>query len=392
MTLGRRLLMVARGGGQITAPAFNPEVTIVSSSTLDAGSGSDDWVARASIKRRPSDDALVLAYYKATNHFNNEGALQIRFSDDDGATWTAANTKLGGGSVTGFPMNPPGASQPPDSGEPQLYVAPNGDLLIHMWLVDYGTSMGGTFQARSTDGGETWDTPAQVAFGHPTADDDIIFATDDDFIVSGVLYAGARIYSGGADGRPSASILIKTEDNGTSWEYVSTIMDDDEGDSPNFGGQEVGLEYLGDNRIIAMIRDNPHTKSFRRYSTDLGATWGTLTDATSLVGIAGRQRVYTLAHLKGEASWWTDPTLIMVGFEHQDPGDLDGQDRRSCIWLSPDQGDTWDGPHYLHTTTQDAGYGDVFYDFTNDRWVVVGYSGTQATASLKQWNLSISGI
>jgi hypothetical protein len=375
------------GAAAEAPPAFNPSVTVASSSTIDSGAGAEDWVGRASIVRRPSDDALVMAYYQATNHFNNEGALHLRFSDDHGATWTAEDTKLGGGAVTGFPMNPPGAGTPPDAGEPQLYVAPNGDLLIHMWLIDYSTSMGGSWQSRSTDGGETWSTPAQIAFNHPTEDDDIIFSTDDWFALDGVLYAGARIYTGGSDGRPSESILIKSADDGTTWEYVSTIMSDAEGDSPDFGGQEVGFEYVGNDTIVAMIRENPHTKSFQRVSTDMGVTWGTLTNVTSTVGIAGRQRVYTRSHLQGLPGWWNDPVLFMVGFVHQTSGDTN--DRRAAVWISPDRGTTWDGPHYLNTTTEDGGYGDIFYDADTGRYVVVTYTGSLNTASLVQYNLTV---
>jgi hypothetical protein len=375
------MLTISGGGGAVSP--FNPTVTVSSSSTVDAGSGADDWVGRASVVRRPSDNALVMAYYKATNHFNNNGDLNIRFSDDDAATWTAENTKLGGGAVTGFPMNPPGAGRPPDAGEPQLYVAPNGDLLIHMWLIDYSTSMGGSYQSRSTDGGETWSTPAQIAFGHPTDSDSIIFSTDDWFVWNRVIYAGARVYTGGSDGTPSDSILIKSDDNGESWEYVSTIM----ADSESSGGQEVGFEYVGNNTIVAMIRDNPHTNSYQRISTDLGATWGTLTNVTSTVGIAGRQRVYTRSHLQGLDGWWKDPVLFMVGFVHQVSGDT--EQRRAAVWISPDRGTTWDGPHYLNTTTQDGGYGDIFWR-GGSNYGVVTYRGTLDTSSLVQYNLSVS--
>jgi hypothetical protein len=387
------LAVISGGSGGGTVDPFNPVVTVTSSSTIDSGTGAEDWVARASIVRRPSDDALVMAYYQATNHFNNEGALHIRFSGNHGSSWTAEDTALGvdgGGAVTGFPMNPPGAATPPDAGEPQLYVAPNGDLLIHMWLVDYATSMGGSYQSRSTDGGVSWTTPEQITFAGTGEDDDIVFSTDDYFVWDRVIYAGARIYTGGADGVPSRSILISSDDDGASWSQLSVIMDDDEGDSPDFGGQEVGLEYLGNDTIIAMIRDNPHTKSYQRMSTDLGLTWGSLTNVTSTVGIAGRQRVRTRMHLMGEDGWWKDPMLIMSGFIHTDSGF--SQDRRNAIWISPDRGTTWDGPHYVAAETEDAGYGDMFYDHTNSRYVYVVYQGTLDAASLNQYNLTITGL
>lgn len=383
--------MIGLAGGSAggTIAPFDASVTVASSSTFDSGDGaSEDWAGRASIKRRPSDSALVCVYYQAVNHFNNQGALHVRFSDDDGATWTAEDTTLASAAVTGFPMNPPGAGTPPDAGEPWLMVAPNGDLLVHMWLIDYSTSMGGTWQSRSTNGGETWSTPVQVTFTGTALDQDILFATDDDFIhPNGGLYAALRAYTGGSDGTPSSMHLIRTLDSGASWEVVSTIMADNVG-SGSHGGQEVGIEYLGNSTIIAMLRDNDHTKSYQRMSTDDGATWGTLTDVSSTVGIAGRQRVYTLNHLQGKAGWWKDPRLVMTGFVHQTPGDT--EDRRAALWFSPDRGTTWDGPHYLNTTTQDGGYGDIFYDFTNSRYVVITYRGTLDTSSLIQYNCTVS--
>lgn len=382
------MLAISGGSNGGTAPDFDPTVTVTSTVTLDAGSGADNWVARASIKRRPSDNALVMAYYKGEVHFTNAGALHIRFSDDDGATWTAEDTTLGGAAVTGFPMNPT-VSAGQDAGEPWLYVAPNGDLLLHMWRIDYSVSMGGTWQSRSTDGGETWSTPAQVAFGVSGVSDDIIFATDDDFVWDRVIYASARIYSGGADGTPSSMILIKSTNNGSTWSKVSTIMSASEG-SGGHGGQEIGLEYVGNDTIIAMIRDNDQTNSYRRFSTDMGATWGSLSDVTSTVGNAGRQRIYTRSHLMGLSGWWKDPMLFMCGFVHQVSGS--SQSRRNAVWISPDRGTTWDGPHYVDTTAEDGGYGDLFWDGTNDRLVLVSYRGTLDAASLKQYNLTLDGL
>jgi hypothetical protein len=49
------------------------------------------------------------------------------------------------------------------------------------------------------------------------------------------------------------------------------------------------------------------------HSDDLGQTWKRWTDALPEAGVWDRPRIWTLAHLKGEAQWWTDQTLIGVG-------------------------------------------------------------------------------
>jgi hypothetical protein len=358
-----------------------PSVTVDSTATVATATGR--WFGRASIAVQ--DEIVILAYREGSAHDVNDGELHIKFSDDYGATWSAEDTYLDGTAVTNFPMNPTlGAGQ--DAGEPQLYIAPNGDLLIHMWRVDYGVSQGGTYQSRSTDGGRTWSTPALIDFGGIASDTDT-FSTDDYFVLDGVIYAGARTHD--ADQSPSESMLIKSEDNGVTWEKVSTICANTEG-AGGTGAWEVGLEYIGDDTIIAELRMVDLTRAYQRISTDLGATWGTLTEVTSTIGIAARQRLYTRSHLKGADGWWKDSVLIMTGFVHQTPGS--STSRRNAIWISQDKGDTWSTPFYIDTTSEDAGYGDIFWNPLTSQFVVISYKGTLAEADLKQYNLTLGGV
>jgi len=359
-------------------------VSVASSSTIAEAAG--QWFGRSYVRRR-ADGVLILVYREGSGHNTNDAELHIRFSDDNGATWSDEDKTLADVSVTNFPMNPPSGNI--SYGEGVIRIAPDGTLIVHMWSIDgifpTGT-LQGTYQSTSSDGGATWTTPAAVTIISNPSNDTDTFITDDDFVYNGVIYAGARIYYQ-QDADPSASILIKSDDNGTTWEYVSIVCAQSEGGT---GGQEFGFEYIGNSTIIAMIRDNPHTHSYKRVSSDMGATWGTLTDVTSTVGIAARQRVYTRAHLKGYANWWNDSVLIMVGFVHQTSGS--STPRRNAIWISQDRGATWSGPQYIDTSTEDAGYGDIWYDATNNLWRVVNYYGTQAEADLRQYNLEITGL
>lgn len=386
------MISVTGGSSGGTVAPFDPSVSVASSSTLASGAGSSDWQGRGYITRR-SDDVLVIVYRIGSGH-NTSASLAIRFSDDEGATWTAENTALaseGGGAVSGFPMDAPGDGTI-SYGEGVVLTAPNGDLLVEMWNVDGISSSGtllGTYQSRSTDDGLTWSTPAAVTFASNPNVDIRTFMTDDWFVFDRTIYMGARYYVDG-DGVPSASVLMKSTDNGASWSYVSTVVSTSEGTAGALGGQEFGMEYVGNSTIVTMIRDNAHTKSYRRISTDMGATWGTLTDVTSTVGIAARQKLYTRSHLQGHDGWWKDPMLVMAGFVHQNPPS--SQTRRNAIWISPDRGTTWDGPHYIDSSTEDAGYGDLFWDRTNDRLVATNYQGSLAAASLKQYNLTLTGL
>ena len=370
------VMVIGISGGSAggTVAPFDPNVTVDTTTTIGSG-GTADWWGRASIKRRPSDDALVLVYYRATGHSANDGALHIKFSDDDGATWTDEDETLAGSAVSGFPMNPT-VSAGQDAGEPWLYIAPNGDLLVHMWRIDYSVSAGGSYQSRSTDGGESWSTPAAIDFTG-IAGDSLIFSTDDDFVFDGVIYAAARVWDDAAQSG-GYTIFIKSTDDGETWEYVSDIT------ASGSDTQEVGMEYVGNDRIVAMVRDLGNTTTTQAVSADFGATW-TTSDVTSAVTASGRHRIYTRSHLQGLSGWWKDPVLVMVGFELTSPGS--STPRRNAIWVSPDRGATWDGPHYLDAQVADAGYSDIFWNGSG--YSVVSYQGTLLAASLKQYDLSI---
>jgi hypothetical protein len=356
-------------------------VNVDSSGTVSSG-GAQDWHGRATIKRL-GDDNLVLVYRTGTSHMSATSALQIRFSDDNGATWTGAGTTLSAGTVSGFPMVPSTGNI--NAGDGWLYVAPSGRLILHLWRVDgagdWPEDPKGTEQSVSTDNGATWSTPVAVDFTG-ISDEEHTFSTDDDFVYGGVIYAATRTYD--AD-TPTDSYVsfIKSTDDGATWTWVSDIT------TAGSDTQEVGLEYTGNNRIVAMVRSLNNDETLQADSDDFGLTW-TLTDVSSTVQVSGRHRIYTRAHLKGEDNWWNDPVLVMVGFELMTPGSSQG--RRNAVWVSRDRGATWSGPHYLDIEVEDAGYGDIFYDADNDQWVVVTYQGTLLAASLMQYRLTIDGI
>lgn len=401
------LLLAAGGGASFAAPDPEPEppgpgevgVTVDETTTLVTGTISGkDWHGRAAIKRLNSG-RLVMSYRDGTAHNVNDGSLHIKFSDDNGATWSAADELPDATPVDGFPMNPATLTAGQDAGEPWLYYFPETDrLVLHMWRVDYGVSNGGTWQSESEDGGATWTTShGPIEFADPTASASThlrTFATDDDFIdeATGDLYAVARIHTS-VSAVAANQILIRTTDQGVTWERVGAATNPrivTSSEAGGRGGIEAGMEYTGSGRIVCMIRDGFSTNSYRRISTDMGETWGTLDNMTSTVGIAARQRIYTRAHLKGEADWWDDPVLIMTGFVLQTPGQSQG--RRNAVWISEDAGATWSTPFYIDTASGDGGYGDIFYDDDNDQYVVVSYRGTLTVADLKQYRLTIAGI
>ena len=129
------------------------------------------------------------------------------------------------------------------------------------------------------------------------------------------------------------------------------------------------------------------SSSDARLTPSLGATWET--PALSGLVAGGRHRIKTLAHLKGEANWWNNKTLIMNGFFHY--YDAFGVLQRvNCIWVSLDAGETWSSPCFLDLPATDAGYGSLFYNPVTEELVLVAYQGTITKASLVQYNFKVN--
>lgn len=371
-------------------------LVVDSSTVLVTGSvGGLDWHGRPYVVRRP-DGVLVMVYRSGTSHFSNDAVLHIRFSDDNGATWTDDDETLAGDAVIGFPMDVPTGNLMIGEGLP--FYAPNGDLLLHTW--SYTGTWGvdavpnGTWQSRSQDGGESWTAPeGPIDWENLTGAQDLkTFSTDQFFIgPDGILYGGARTY-GNDSGGVSAVVLVTSDDSGETWVRKSTLVST--ADLGGEGTQEVGLVYvedgMGNGTIIAIIRDTADvTHGYKMTSTDLGATWSSLVDFTSEIGIFSRPKLYTRAGLKGLARPELDPVLILEGFIHQTPGS--SMPRRIALGVSRDRGATFD-TFYLAATTDDGGYGDVFYDEDNDQYVVPVYRGTLTAADLEIHRCSIAGI
>lgn len=314
-----------------------------------------------------------MVYKTATDHSTNDGILHIKFSDDYGSTWSNVDKYIGGASVTGFPMNPPDLGAGEDCQEPWLMTAPNGDLLLHMWKDDYGVTQHGTWQSRSTDGGQSWTTPVQISPTGLTGPDQM-FATDDHFVYDGVLYVGARYFS--ADWVDAKVILIKSTDSGVTWSYVSTIA----GYTPL--AVEVGIEYIDNNNIIAVIRGD-NDLSWITYSHDMGLTWDSVRSVMDTIYGSGRHRIKTAAHIRQEANWWTDPVLIMTGYIPMAGG------RSLIMWISEDKGNTWAMPFVVATVTGDTGYGDIFYNPNTSKYIYLSYYGSTSVADIKQYNLTL---
>ena len=321
----------------------------------------------------------VLTYTEDTDNNLNFGQIHIKFSEDYGATWTAEDTFIDAEAVTGFPMSPEGEF---DQNMQSLVIkAPNGNLILMMWNQDYNPAAigGGTFKSISTDSGKTWSAPTLVVIsGISEADNLVTFATDQAVVVGTEIYISCIHYSYAAE---YYDVVIKSTDNGVNWAYVGKI-------TGTVAAAEAGLEYIGNSTFISVIRPGaglPKTA----WSYDMGETW-TEPELTrgdfSGFSSGGRLHLWTRAHLKGEASWWTDNVLIMCGFG------WNGTARINCLWVSGDQGVSWNHRGILDDGAGLGGYGDVIWNPTTSEYVAVMHKGANEDASIKQYNVTITGI
>lgn len=303
-----------------------------------------------------------MVYASATQH-GDAGTQHMKFSNDYGATWTNPDKYLDGSDVVNATVD----------GEPYLFDVSNGDLIRHIgrgW-----TAAEGTLQTRSTDGGKTWSVAAPITITGIVGNTNYLNLIDDHFNYGGVTYLSGRISTNAGEANVK-SVLCKSTDNGATWEWVSDI-------SAAGQANEVGIEYVGSNRIIAVMRDAANVNTHRAISDDMGLTW-TVDTITSQIGRIGKPRIYTKTHIENGATWWTDAKMIMCGFE------FTGGNRINCVWLSTDAGQTWSYIGHLDTQIADAGYGDLFYNPDTGRYICENYQGTTLVADVKQYVLEIN--
>lgn len=329
-----------------------------------------------------SNGNTILAYEETTAHSENDvDVIHIRFSDDNGATWTAEDTDLNGDPVSvGLPT---GASTTDAYGPGGTYTwqAPNDDIYLHCWNVDYSTqSMQGSWRTKSTDGGLTWGAWEQLSVTDFTEAENTKMAFEEAHFIYGTdVYAVVRVYD--TLFSTVKAVFIKSTDNGATWTKVSDIS------AYTDKTHEMAMEYLGNNNILIIARDANNAKTYHITSDDFGATWSDIVQIQTSIDVVGRNRMFTDSHIKGEASWWTDNKVIMIGFVLTNPGSSQG--RRNAVWLSNDKGQSWTGPIYIDESVEDAGYGDLIYDSNTDTYRIVTYKGYLDKANLIQYNFSI---
>jgi hypothetical protein len=357
----------------------------------------NDWQGR----NNPVVNSLgewVMIWVEATNHSDvgTNWRCNIAFSDDEGTTWSDNNEYLDGSPVTGFPLSP---HQSPATAisDFQVMKCPNGDLVI------IGQERGvstGTWndtnvtqsQFRSTDDGKTWafDYDFSVAIGFTTtANKAKIQGNYENTVVGNSIYLIClEVNTSLSDSRV---LFVKSTDNAATWQIVSHVTEYGE---RTYAWTEVSPVYLGGTKFGALASQNGtnfNTVEYRE-SPDLGATWGSVTDLTAVVGYTGICQPRTFI---------AGSNLVFAGRDNKryfyEP--LQSWNDRNSFWTTPlnnlfsstETKRYYLDPYYAGVSTSalqqgDAGYLRLFLK-EDGNFVFFGYYGTSEAATIYKYEI-----
>lgn len=288
-----------------------------------------------------------IAGYSVREAHSTPGAgtyVPIRFSDDEGATWTAENTYLDSDPVVGLDLG----------GSCYFHVCPNGDVIMLK-----GSGVDGAYVDlvyRSTDGGKTWTSAASGI-----ADPELRMVAGYGCTYDGVIYVPLHKFtSQPGNAKPWNQEVWVSSDNGASWSLRGTVPWT--GDS----GNEFSVMQTSGNGMIAVCRDNALAVTWQNTSDDLGATWSD-PQAITYMGVVQMPRMRKYAD-----------GILLFGRE----GVKGVENVRDVVWYSPNDGVTWCRKFYPGNSTYgDAAYNDVLQR-ADGTFYMLSYAGTDSAAAI----------
>jgi sialidase-1 len=183
----------------------------------------------------------------------------------------------------------------------------------------------GSYTIASKDNGHTWSSPAYIdtakmPFTNIEGPTDAPIEMPD-----GALLMGVIGYSLQGDAKNTASIMLRSADQGKSWSYLSTIASDPGGKLGGF--MEPGIARTRTGRIVVAMRNSGVDQAvWVTHSDDNGRTWVPVTE-TAMIG----HPVDLLQLSDGRLM----ATYGIRNDRHTTPGGV-----RACF--SGDDGVTWD--------------------------------------------------
>ncbi|MBI2098580.1 MAG: exo-alpha-sialidase [Candidatus Wildermuthbacteria bacterium] len=322
-----------------------------------------DWLGRPTLLNL--DNAWILVYRKARFHsLDPQSSLHIRFSEDQGKTWTREDTFLNGRSIDGFPIIPhpskENVSGIVDASEGELVKTPNGTLLL--LVREEGTPHNGTYVWRSRDKGAHWEEEGKIN------SDNTLLMGGQVVNVGNDLYGTFWVDENADYDPPFRTTLYRSSDDGISWVHVSDVTLNGTGES--------ALMYLGGSEFLTVMGDDSKgEKTYLRRSFDLGKTWGMLQDATSIFGALQRPKLQLFAD---------EPNRLYLYGRNQ----LGEVDDYTVLYYSNDKGATWSNGFYLDTTSYaDTGYATLAKR-EDGTFYMLSYGGNSEKAEIKEYSFT----
>jgi sialidase-1 len=213
---------------------------------------------------RLQDGRIAVVMRGGAPHIGIKGRLDIVFSEDEGKTWSKPTV------VVDSEM---------DDRNPAFGQAKDGTLVVGYWhCANYDANgkytadleNGGktrTKVTRSTDGGKTWSTPADIdvsdlGYGSPYGK---IVTMPDGAMLMPVYGTGVRDNGANQPPKGDYSHLYRSTDNGQTWSRFSTIGKE------RFN--ETGVVRLDSGDLLAAMRTSKPQDVWLTRSTDGGKTW-----------------------------------------------------------------------------------------------------------------------
>mgnify|MGYP006286971691 CR=1 FL=1 len=326
--------------------------------TLFSGKNSSSWLGRPLLLEK--EGFWILVYRKANQHtFSHDSRLHIRFSKNQGDSWTDEDVYIDGSPVSGFPIK--GHSDFEVAGG-CLAKAPNEDLIL---LVREERGVNGTYVWRSKDGGMSWADEGQIN------GDNTLLMGGQVVVVGEDLYASFWADPDADFSPPYKTVLYKSRDNGLSWKHLSDIA--------SGGTDESALAYLGEKEILAVLRDTDSAETYFRKSKDLGQSWGPLEVATDSLGVLQRPKLRVFPN---------EPERVYLFGRDS----LPGNQNKTVVYYSDDGGFSWSFKFYPEENSYlDAGYCDMLRR-TNGVFYMLSYAGTSFETDIKEYLFKRTGV
>ena len=215
--------------------------------TIDSGPG---YKAFPDVVKLP-DGRLMMGYRHATDHVSIDGDARIRYSSNNGSTWTAPVT-VRSHTVEGWDVRACG-----------LAVMPDGTVWMSYFISD-GTLYPAVKVMKSTDGGVTWSAPVTVTSSFTTVcsvPSKVVRALDGTLLLP--------IYGNTTGSELWTSAVVRSTDGGATWGGQVTIA----AQSGPASFNETEIVLMPDGTLVALIREESSGRIFRSVSTDNGLTW-----------------------------------------------------------------------------------------------------------------------